>query len=388
LKEHRSMSISCGPWLRLALLSAGVQILVAQNPPQGSNPIERKVNCDQGQTIGAAVDNLETYKSYIIKISGTCNENVQVSNYEGVSLQLTGDPTAVVNGVGGNRPVIGVDNSRRVQIINLTINAASNPNGNNAGLQFGNCLPCNVGNVTVNTSNGGILWFATRGSLGGSRVNVTGSATGVMLQGSSELVWNSNRVTGDQGQGTGLLVDQSSTIRMGGTPAAPTVIEGFETGIQVRNSGSLLSLGCGPSPGSCTQLNHNGTGATVTGAHANLAALAVNMSDGEGLRVTGGSNVTFGPSSSVTNGGNGIVVLHNSHISIVSAGGLVNTVTGNVGRGLAVGSHSTARFFGPPSTVTNVACDVSSRITGTGSVSPAIPIASCADQHVDSDPIP
>jgi len=73
----------------------------------------------------------------------------------------------------------------------------------------------------------------------------------------------------------------------------------------------------------------------------------------------------------------GILVIHNSHASIigppVSVGGTTN-ITGNGGRGVAVAHNSSVQLLGPAASVNvignsgggfNLACDSSSLITGT-----------------------
>src|SRR3954466_331258 len=86
-----------------------------------ASTITANVNCDKGGSITDKVASLSTGldldgdNNFVVKISGTCNENVQIADFEQVSLQLVGNPTATINDVSGTSvPVLSVSDSRRV----------------------------------------------------------------------------------------------------------------------------------------------------------------------------------------------------------------------------------------------------------------------------------
>src|SRR5262245_34949550 len=103
----------------------------------GANPKEIKVDCAH-KTISDAVTGLDNDKEYLVTVTGVCNENVLITDFQGIALTVQGNPTATINGVSGNPfgvPVVQIVNSRRVSIQNFTINATGAlPLGNNFSL--------------------------------------------------------------------------------------------------------------------------------------------------------------------------------------------------------------------------------------------------------------
>jgi hypothetical protein len=73
-------------WLRPLLL-----VLLAVQTALAATTVDKKVDCDKGDTITAAAADLAVDKIYVLHVSGTCNENVVIDNFEGVSLGLKGD---------------------------------------------------------------------------------------------------------------------------------------------------------------------------------------------------------------------------------------------------------------------------------------------------------
>src|SRR5262245_1204913 len=106
--------------LAAAVFFACVLVASAQN-----TTITRNVDCSKNnQTISKALENVDADKNYVIQVSGTCTENVLVANFEGLSLQIKGDPTATINGISATPQlaVTQISSSRRVALNNLTLN--------------------------------------------------------------------------------------------------------------------------------------------------------------------------------------------------------------------------------------------------------------------------
>jgi hypothetical protein len=163
-------------WLRHPLL-----VLLAVQTALAAGDVDKKVECDKGDSITAAAADLAVEKTYVLHVSGTCNENVFIDNFEGISLTIEGDPSATIQGLlnnPGGQPVVFVSNSRRVTLVNLTIQTTGGvtPNDNPVGVAFNLCRGCQVSNSVVNTSRVGINLINTQATIVG--ITISGSAMG------------------------------------------------------------------------------------------------------------------------------------------------------------------------------------------------------------------
>ena len=395
--------------LTLLLFSAPV---LAQ---QGTDPIDKKVDCSKGQSISSAVSNLEADKNYVVHVSGTCDENVAISGFEGISLVILGDPTATVNGVAATpgMPVFFLSNSRRVVLVNLTINTTggTSPSANPVGVAMTLCRGCQVANSTINTDRVGMTLADSQGNISGTTINAnTAPATGLLVFSASDANVVNFHAHGTNKSGVGLSVDQSSRVRLSSSTPTSFSIDDFGIGISVRNAGSLEAGTVCPvtpppppsDPTTCMDVHDNSTAVFIQSAQAFFAGLNA-TSNGQGIFVgNAGTLMLSGPSNITGSTGlgaasYGLLVTHNSHALIQGAPSSINSISGNDGRGVAVASNSSVEFLGAPGSTTvtgndgvldDVACDATSLITGTSSFTANGGIASCATTDPLSIPIP
>jgi len=393
--------------MRLLSLRPLLLVLLAVQTAFAANTVDKKVECDKGDSITAAAADLAVDKTYVIHVSGTCNENVVVDNFEGLSLTIIGDPSATIQGQlnsGLGAPVFFVSNSRSVNLVHLTVQTSGGitPSDNPVGIAFNLCRGCQVSDIPIQTSRLGVGLTNSQAVL--SNVTVVGSVPGSVgmsvLGDSNANVINLN-ATGPGIGGVGLLVDQGSRVRLSvllGTPPGTTSISGYSVGIQVRGGSSLeAQTQCTPL-GGCIEVHDNVTsGVQIISGQAVFNGVNV-TNNHQGIVVQNAGTLSYaGPAGITGNTGAGttsvgILVIHNSHASIigppVSVGGTTN-ITGNFGRGVAVAHNSSVQFLGPTLSVNvtgnsgggfNVACDSSSLITGTLMLAPGSTIT-CTDQQ-------
>jgi hypothetical protein len=376
-------------------------VLLAVQTAVAATTVDKKVDCDKGDSITAAAADLAVDKNYVLHVSGTCNENVAVNDFEGITLTIIGDPSATIQGLlnsPGGQPVFFVSNSRRVTLSNLTIQTSGgvNPNDNPVGVALNLCRGCQVSNSTINTSRGGISLTDSQAII--TNITVHGSAagsTGMSVLGDSNANVVGLTATGPGIGGFGLLVDQGSRVRLGAIFPGSSFIRNYSFGIQVR-AGALLEAQAQCSASSCIEVSDNViTGIQIVSGQAVLNGVNV-IHNHQGIVVQNAGTLSYMGAASITTStgaggvGVGILVTHNSHAAIIGVpqGGTGTTdITGNAGRGVAVAHNSSVQFLGLPLSInisgnnggTNIACDGSSLITGTNMLGPTTII--CADQQ-------
>jgi len=360
-----------------------------------AGPVVVAVDCDKGKSINDKVTGLDVDKEYIVQVSGTCNEAVLIANFEGVSLQLVGNPTATLNNPGvPGAPVVNVVESRQVTISGLTINGAT---------RMTNCRNCFFNNNIVNSPATGITFFQSQGVMQGNKIYITPTPqlgpVGVGVSALSDVGIFGNEIhgLGAPPVGLGISVNLSSQVRIsGGVTAA--AIDGFTTGIVVRDGSGLLSGGplqCGTPSTVCISVNNNVQGARITSANALLGGMTFD-GNGQGIIAELGSSVGVGPTSEVKNSTGlpvgpslGVFATHNSSVVV----GSNTSITNNGTRGIAVGTNSSA-LLAPPGLVIaghtkDVTCDATSIVTGANSYLGGPPaLADCPNQAIPSEPIP
>jgi len=382
-------------WLCLFLF-----VLLAVQTAFAAITVDKKVDCDKGDSITAAAADLAVDKNYVIHVSGTCNENVVVDNFEGISLTILGDPSATIQGLVANpfgQPVVFVSNSRRVTINNLTIQTTGGvtTNDNPVGVAFNLCRGCQISNLVIHTSRVGINLTNSQAVVAGNTIH--GSApgsSGLTVLGDSNANVINLTTTGATG-GIGLLVDQGSRVRLNVISPSSSSIQGYSVGMQVRG-GASLEAAAPCNPVGCIEVHDNAaSGVQVTSGQATFIGVNV-TNNNQGIVVQNSGTLSYaGPASITGSTGVGVLVTHNSHALILGTNTSTGTnITGNLGRGVAVASNSSVQFNGPLAATNitgnngafNIACDVSSLITGTSTL--AATTISCADQQPSSVVIP
>ncbi|MEO8099895.1 MAG: hypothetical protein ABI811_19510 [Acidobacteriota bacterium] len=380
--------------------------------------VTKQVDCSKGKSINDAIAKLDADKEYIVEVSGTCTENVVIANFEGISLQIVGTPSAIINGVDTSPilvPVISVSSSRRVRLANLNVNPipnsmppASPPNGNASGISMSACRGCLVDAVTVNADRLGILWIQSQGGQLNSTVVVNGVGTATAVANSSDVTLANYAASGNlvQRSFAGLNVDGGSRVRL--SYNAVKQIQHFTYGIKVANASSVEGAGvCGlpATPQACLEILDNTWGLRATSAQATVMSGVTFDANGDGVWVENGGVTSLGPLVNITHSmggfgaaGNGITLTHNSQGSIAaySPGGVLppNNITNNTRRGISVATSSSLQFTGLAGSNMNnvtaniapdIACDATSVLTGTNTL-PAATVIACTNK--DPAPIP
>jgi hypothetical protein len=379
--------------------------------------VDKKVDCDKGDSITAAATDLAVDKIYVLHVSGTCNENVAIDNFEGITLTVIGDPSATIQGQLANGPGVPaflVSNSRRVKLVHLTVHTSggTNPNDNPVGIAFNLCRGCEVSDIPIQTSRVGVNM--TNSQVAISNVTVLGSSPGsigMSIFGDSNANVVNFTATGPGMGGVGLLVDQGSRVRLGvilsPPPPGTTSISGYSVGIQVKGGASLeAQTQCTPS-GGCIEVHNNFTsGVEIISGQAFFTGVNV-TNNRRGIVVQNAGTLSYmGPASVNANTGAGgasvgILVTHNSHAAIIGVpviGTGTTNITGNASRGVAVASNSSVQFLGPAGSInvtgnnggnnlaSDITCDGSSLITGTDMLAPTS--INCLNQQAQSQVIP
>jgi len=357
------------------------------------------VDCGKGDSINDQLAKAAPDKNVIIQVSGTCTETVTIADFEGLSLQLAGNPTAILNNPSSaapGAPVVNVVESRQVTISGLTINGAT---------RVTNCRNCFFNNNVVNSPATGIAFFQSEGVMQGNKIYITPTTglgpIGVGVSALSDVGMFGNEIhgLGSPRVGLGVSVNLGAQVRMsGGVTGA--VIEGFTTGLVVRDGSGLLAGGppqCGSPLTACILVSNNNQGARITSSNASLGGMTFDA-NAQGVYVELGSSVSIGPNSAVTNSTGsavpflqslGVFATHNSSLVV----GSLTSITGNGDRGVAVGTNSSA-LLAPPNLVIsgnlkNVTCDATSIVTGANSYTGGPPpIADCPNQVIPSEPVP
>jgi hypothetical protein len=126
--------------------------------PAQASPGEKEilVRCDSGGKIGRALAKLDKARPGVVKVSGTCQENVVISGF--ADLRIVGKPGATLLPVPPQTAyAIEVVGSQTVSIEDLTIRQT----GDRVAMSLGTCGDCRLKNVVV---DGGVGFYAFEGS--------------------------------------------------------------------------------------------------------------------------------------------------------------------------------------------------------------------------------
>jgi hypothetical protein len=385
----------------------------------GLAQVVKQVDCTKGKTITEAASKLDPAKEYVIEVSGTCNENVAVENFEGISLQIIGTPSATVVGFTASPqvPAVRVLSSRRVRLSNLTVLPADTVNpgiGNAGGINLTQCRGCTLDGLTVTTDRQGIIFFDSQGTVANTNITMTANGTALAVVGLSDVNLVNYEATGSASfSNAAIIVDQGSRARLNYSLNSPKTFQKFLAAIQVRNGGTLEgpSLCGGPSPAwtPCLTVTNNRVGMRVTAGQVTQMVGVDFNGNGDGIIAESGSVVQGGPLINVRNSNNagflgaagvGILATHNSHVSIGAFNltqGPANDFSGNQLRGVAVAGSSSVQFGGldadnannvtGTTSGTDIACDATSLVSGTNTI-PGGAVIACANQNAATAPIP
>ena len=339
-----------------------------------------KVNCNVvGQTISAAIAANPDLSPLVLKVKGTCTENVVIKR-DDVTIKTNGVATATIIAANPAENAIHVEGAHRIVIDGVIAGGISISGGNfgvnatrNSTLALSHCA------VTGATNTGIISSFGSTVEV--DNCAVTGNAAGVTAANTSSLGITNSTVSGNTG--SGITAVRNSTLRVGqdlaGTAAVkPVVVSGnggsgititessagnvvggtIETSTATnlfigRGSSGQIGLGSNNLTGGVTIQNGN-RGISVEGANATIILSTISGHAVEGIVVSNGGSARIG----VLNGNNGFsgntISGNATGIGVFDGGSAYmggNTVDSNTGFGINVG-QGIAQIVGN-NTITN-----------------------------------
>jgi hypothetical protein len=314
-----------------AFFVAGLALLTCVSAPAAATPNEVvSVRCDTGQTIGHALAKLDKMRPNVLRVSGTCRENVIVTGFD--DLTIVGRPGATLLPVPAGFG-IEVTASRQVSIEALTIRMT----GAQRAMGFSACDACYVKDVTV---DGGQALYALQNSyVTVSRLTVTGNTGGwagiAAFMSASVIVEDSSFDGG--GRACGLRAGENSTALI-----YRSEFRNFGVGILSQAGGQVTVY-------EDTTFAENDTGLSATnGGHIDITKglqgeLAAHVVGNHvGISVDGNAWLSVGQAEIAGNSAKGIVLNHHAFADLRAG----TTITSNGGPGLEVRNGSMA--MGPP----------------------------------------
>jgi hypothetical protein len=288
----------------------------------------RNVNCDQGQTIRAALAKLDRHGPNTVNVRGTCTEWVEVRNFEQLTLQ--GRPGAVIAAPSATPPApltgfLQVVNSRDVVVADLSVRASDCQSACGIHLLFLGCSECRVERTTVE----GLTIVSGLSTL--HFLNDVLQSSGAFAafasydNSHSKLVGCTVEPGAGGGGWWGAQLDSGSAVAFGGT-----TIRGHANGIGVMK-GSILTIAAnlpdiGADPTVVVESNWYRGIDVSAGSTADIIGNLRLQSNGDGgfgrvgIMVREASHATvYGGSRILDTGGNGLVALSNSTVTLLPA---------------------------------------------------------------------
>ncbi|HEY1938352.1 MAG TPA: right-handed parallel beta-helix repeat-containing protein [Candidatus Angelobacter sp.] len=307
-------------------------------------------------------------------VNGTCNENsIQIRSRN--DLVIIGNPTATIQTLQPDLPLISVQSSQGIQFSNVTMNGGQGLLVNNSsGVAIFSCTIENSGSFGINSSNSQVLFIS--GSVTAN--NRTGVVTsGGTMELSGVNISNNGRL-GVSSATTHLIITAGNDV--------PTIVNNNGiAGVQLSNSsqGDFADLQITNNAGNNfgLQVFTNSAvvmqGGSITGntgigvncgliAHCEFFQTQISGNFSGGIQVSTHSELDLDGGVQIS-GNQGVGVLIDQHSAFASSGG--NTISNNTGDGLIVNALSTLDFFAPDTisaTAGNLAlnCNNGSMVTG------------------------
>ena len=345
------------------------------------------VNCDAGRTISWGLSQLATAGPSVLKVNGTCRENVSISGFHNLEITANGaELWPAPSGPGtswAGTYVMEVVGSSAVTIKGLTVHAA----GALMGISFRGCVECFVKNCFVDgpDEHGVAFSVVANSSVIASGVR-TRDRSGFWISDASSAHVEGSEFDGGGVGWAGIMAGQAGVATV-----QSSVFRNAGVGLYAENGGVILGTAWSPnSPDSSITIQNNWCGGVGVHGGEFSSGVAVLVSDngsercaGSGVWADSGGRLALSSIEVRNQHGSGISLSGQSHASL--GGGI--KVTGSLWRGLAVDYDSIA--LGPPtwdtSTMISVTgtsggpdlwCDNSSRITGEGHFS-GLPVVDC-----------
>jgi hypothetical protein len=357
----------------LALLPSGLSAA-----PAATAATKVTVNCDAGQTISRALSKLDKAGPNVVKVHGTCQENVVVKHFD--DLRIVGAPGATILGDPATPgvSVLQVLASRSVTIDGLTV---SGPGP--SGFEIESCVDCRIQNCWVSDAVIGIgIWANADVTVSRCRVSHVGAAGMGVAEASANI-------TGSEFDG-GPSAWAGIFVRAGGVAnLADSVVRNFSFGADVGD-GACLSIGNPSPPGSsvtiqdntCTGLSVGRNGQISVGETHLRVARNGSVCTGAGINVDTGAIFNAGPQNSflevVDNMGSGISLNHHALLTLGTG-----RISGNAFSGVDVRNDSmaigplgwTTQTFEISGNGNDIYCDSTSMVTNAARITGATQVA-------------
>lgn len=328
------------------------------------------VNCNKGQTIGAALAQLNPHGPNTVNVRGTCAEVVDIGHFE--RLTLRGKGAAVIAApLDVSKWSLVIHNSREILVRALTVGSVG---GISADLS--DCLDCQIHDSTM---EGHTSVDASRVLFMRDTFRANGGFAAVAIYDSSLAnIVNCSVEPGSEPTAGGVLAATGSSVQVGGTD-----IRGFPVGIMVDRAYLTLANLSAPfynyagdpvgDPDQTVVIESSAPGGwSIQGNRASVigvgpvARLGGDGSAGGGILVNANSTVTVGAGAEVTHSnGVGVMAMNGSHVELMGGARIVETS----GNGLVVVNNSTATGGGSGtveisgSSAQDVFCDATSLLS-------------------------
>jgi len=321
--------------------------------PSTVSATEIFVDCNAGQTIGDALNILDSIGPHTLAVNGTCHEAVSIANRHSVAIQgnaatIVSDSTTV--------PVITVSGSHNIAITGVTLT------GGGVGLRVARGSVAAASNIKAQgNAHSGITVDSSFLQLEGAIVSQNNGGNGIFAAGARIFLSDEEgpNILGNNG-GNGIALADGSK----GSFLADTTIQGNGgAGIVVFHTSFLVLAGA-------TVDGNGDTGVDIQEtSHGELASCTISnnggVTAGGGLRVADNSDLYIDGGIAVTNN-TGVGVEAELDGQLSSLGG--NTIAGNTRDGVRVRRMGLGHFFAPDVIVGNgghaVVCDDTSLVVG------------------------
>ena len=254
------------------------------------------VDCGTGQTIQEALDHHSAPgRTLIVKITGTCTENVVVTADD---TTLMGDPTAMVTSTDPARNTILVNGAARCTIQNLVVSGARN----GIAVISSGSVSVHAVQAQSNTQSGVVATTGSRVDVDASTLANNGTSGLSVTDNAAGFLTNS---TVQNNATSGVVVQRASSARIGqssvGVNGPNTIQQNGSNGVFVYESAQALVHG--------NTVSSNGSaGVSVEAAAATITSNTVQSNGTNGVIVTNNAGARVGITDQGAAAGNTIVM--------------------------------------------------------------------------------
>jgi hypothetical protein len=185
------------------LLVALLVILLSTLVAEGAN---LKVDCNKGETIGAAIAKIAAHSPLgpnLITVTGACHENVSINSLDNLTLQASPAGASISDTSGGTLDTVAVGDAQRFAMNGFSINGSVDC--------FDNAVCRTQGNTIQNSQAGYGLRYSRSHGDSVSDIIQTSNGNGVQEVNDSRVVLVDDTVQNNAGNGA-LLADDGLLI--------------------------------------------------------------------------------------------------------------------------------------------------------------------------------